>query len=213
MTTLTEGQHTGEFIVSEANGSLSREAIILAAGQAYQAGLVLGVAKTKTATGAAAAGNTGNGAIGSVTAGGSAKEGIYLAICIEPASNGGIFEVEDPDGLIVGSAAVGVAFAGPVGFTIADGATDFVAGDRFAVTVVSTGKKYKEYDPDNTDGSQTACAILYASVDATDEDKDGVGLVRHAEVNAAEIVWFEGATDNQKATAVKQLEAHGIITR
>lgn len=213
MTELSEDKYAGEFIVSEANGSLSRETIIVAEDQVLKAGHILGCSKTKTATGAAAAGNTGNGTIGSVTAGGSAKEGTYLAICIEPASNGGVFEVEDPDGLIVGAAAVGVAFAGPVGFTIADGATDFVAGDRFSVTVVYTGKKYKEYDPDNTDGSQTACAVLYAPVNAADGDVEGVALVRHAEINAAEIVWFDGATDDQKKAALKQLEAHGIIAR
>lgn len=213
MTTVTEGQHSGEFIVSEANGSLSRETIILAEGQAYKAGHVLGKVNTAAAVGAAVAGNTGNGAISGVTANGNAKEGKYLAVCIEPATNGGTFEVEDPDGIVVGTAAIGVAFAGPVGFTIADGATDFVAGDKFAITVTLGVPKYKEYDPDNTDGSQVARALLFDNVDATDDDKEGVAITRLAEVNAAELIWFDGATDDQKKAGLKQLDRHEIVAR
>ena len=213
MTTVTEGQHTGEFIVSEANGSLSRESITLASGQAYKAGHILGRSATATATAAAAAGNTGNGAISGVTASAASKSGIYLAVCIEPAANGGTFEIEDPDGIIVDRATVGVAYAGQVGFTIADGATDFVAGDRFAITVHTTLQKYKEWNPTHTDGSQTAYALLYAPVDATNGDEPGVGIVRNAEFNAAEIIWFTGATDDQKAAGLAQLKSQGLIAR
>lgn len=42
MTVLTEGPHTGEYIVSEANGTRSREVITLASGTTGIAGMVLG---------------------------------------------------------------------------------------------------------------------------------------------------------------------------
>jgi hypothetical protein len=42
MTVFTEGQHAGEFIVSEANGTLSREIGTLITGQTLKAGTVLG---------------------------------------------------------------------------------------------------------------------------------------------------------------------------
>ena len=213
MTTVTEGRHPGEFIVSESNGTHSREEITIASGQNLQAGHVLGKIVTATATGAAAAGNTGNGAIGSVSATSAAKEGIYLAVCIEPAANGGMFEVEGPDGVIVGTVGVGVAFNGPVHFTIADGATDFVAGDGFAIAVATTSVKYKEYNPANSDGSQMAVAILYAAVDATAGDAPGVGMVRALEYNAEEIDWFNGATAPQIAAGQGQLAVRGIIAR
>lgn len=213
MTELTEGQHKAEFLVTEANGSLSREAITVLSGQNLQPGHVLGKVAVGTATGAAVSGNTGNGTIGTVSAGATAKAGVYQAICIEPATDGGVFEVEDPDGVIVGRAVVGAAFAGPVNFTIADGATDFAAGDRFTVTVAAGSGKYKEYNPANTDGSQTAVAILLDAVDATAADKDGVVVARHAEVNAAELIWFSGADANQKATALAQLKTLDIIAR
>lgn len=213
MTELTEEQHAGEFIVTEANGSLSRESATVLSGQNLKAGHVLGKVAVGTATGAAVSGNTGNGAISAVSAGATAKAGVYTATCIEPATNGGTFTVEDPDGVNVGTAVVGTPFAGPVNFTIADGATDFAAGDRFAITVAAGSGKYKEYNPANTDGSQTAVAVLYASVDATGGDTEGVIIARHAEVNAEELIWFSGADANQKSAGLAQLKTHDIIAR
>jgi hypothetical protein len=213
MTELTEEQHAGEFIVTEANGSLSRESATVLSGQNLKAGHVLGKVAVGTATGAAVSGNTGNGAISAVSAGATAKAGVYTANLIEPAANGGTFSVEDPDGVNVGTAVVGTPFAGPVNFTIADGATDFAAGDRFAITVAAGSGKYKEYNPANTDGSQTAVAILYASVDATGGDTEGVVIARHAEVNAEELIWFSGADANQKSAGLAQLKTHDILAR
>lgn len=43
MTTFTEGVHSGEFIVSEANGMRSRKAITVASGNNLVAGAVLGM--------------------------------------------------------------------------------------------------------------------------------------------------------------------------
>lgn len=213
MPELTEGQHKAEFIVTEANGSLSREAVTVLSGQNLKPGHVLGKVAVGTATGAAVSGNTGNGAISAVSAGATAKAGVYTANLIEPAANGGTFSVEDPDGVNVGTAVVGTPFAGPVNFTIADGATDFVAGDRFRITVAEGSGKYKEYNPANTDGSQTAVALLLGAVDATGGDKDGVIVARHAEVNAAELIWFSGADANQKSAGLAQLKTHDIIAR
>lgn len=213
MTELTEGQHTGEFIVTEANGSLSREAVTVLSGQNLQPGHVLGKVAVGTATGAAVSGNTGSGLIGTVSAGATAKAGVYTATCIEPASGGGTFSVEDPDGVNIGTAIVGTPFTGAVNFTIMDGAPDFAAGDRFRITVAEGSGKYKEYNPANTDGSQTAVAILYAAVDATGGDADGVVIARHAEVNAEELIWFSGADANQKAAGLADLKTHDIIAR
>lgn len=42
MTTLTEGNHTAEFILSEANGDRSREVVTIASGNDLGAGHVLG---------------------------------------------------------------------------------------------------------------------------------------------------------------------------
>lgn len=93
-----------------------------------------------SAVSAAYSGNTGNGTMGTVTVSSGAKAGVYKLTIIEPASDAGTFEVEDPDGLVVGTGTVAVAFsAGGLAFTLADGATDFVAGDGFNITVTLTG--------------------------------------------------------------------------
>lgn len=206
MTEVTESQHKAEFIVSEANGSLSRETITVLSGQNIQAGHVLGKVTVGAVTAAAASGNTGNGTIGTLSAGTGAKPGVYQAICIEPNTNSGTFNVEDPDGVSIGHATVGAAFAGAVGFTIADGATDFAAGDRFLITVAEGSDKYKEYNPTNTDGSGVPLAIALDNVDATSGDQISVAVVREAEVNAGELVWFSGANDSQKNTALGLLK-------
>lgn len=213
MPELTEGQHKAEFLISEAEGTLSRETITVLSGQNLKPGHVLGKVTVGTATGATVSGNTGNGSLSAVSVGDAAKAGIYQLICIEPATNGGVFEVEDPDGVIIGRAVVGTPFTGAVNFTLGDGATDFVAGDRFTVTVAAGSGKYKEYNPANTDGSQTAIAILLDNVDSSAADQPAVIIARQAEVNAAELVWFTGATDNQKASGYDQLRLQNIIPR
>ncbi len=213
MTTLTEGQHNAEFVVTEADGTLSRDSITVLQGQNLQAGHVLGQVTVGAVSAAATAGNTGNGAIGSVSAGSTAKPGAYVVSCVEHATGGGVFLVENPDGVTIGKAVVGTAYAGPVNFTIAAGATDFAAGDRFTVTVAAGSGKYKEYNPANTDGSEVAVAVLVENTDATLADKPAVAITRQAEINAAEIVWFTGATSDQKAAGLAQLQAKNIIAR
>ncbi|MCM2293042.1 hypothetical protein NAC44_11985 [Allorhizobium sp. BGMRC 0089] len=102
-------------------------------------GVVAGGTFAGTATSAAGTGNTGDGVMGAVTVSAGAKQGIYTLLIIEPAANAGTFEVTDPDGVFVDNGTVGTAFsAGGLAFTLADGATDFVAGDSFNITVSLT---------------------------------------------------------------------------
>lgn len=93
-----------------------------------------------TAAALARAGNTGNGTItASPAISAGARAGVYTVIMDEPGANAGHFRVEYPDGSLAGEGDVGVAFnAGGIAFTVADGATDFVAGDGFDVTVTAT---------------------------------------------------------------------------
>lgn len=89
------------------------------------------------ATAAALGTNTGNGAMGAITVDETlARAGAYVLTVVEPAANAGAFVVEGPDGAQIGDGNVGAAFnAGGLAFTLADGATDFVAGDSFKITV------------------------------------------------------------------------------
>jgi hypothetical protein len=101
-------------------------------------GGVEAAAELGAATAAAVAGNTGNGTMGTVTVGAGAKAGVYVLTCIEPGTNAGKFLLQDPDGIAVGVVTVAAAFsAGGLGFTLADGSTDFASGDAFTITVAT----------------------------------------------------------------------------
>jgi hypothetical protein len=114
MATLNEGNHPGEFIISEGNGNISRESITVVTGQNLTAGTVVGI----------------------ITASG----------------------------------------------------------------------KYKNYDNVAVDGSEVAAGILYADVDATAADVEGVMIARLAEVDS-------GSLNGSDASGVIDLEALYIIQR
>lgn len=121
-TTLTEDQHRGEFLVSEANGYRSRESVTVESGQTLKPGHVLGQ--------------------------------------------------------------------------------------------VSASSEYKEYNPSNADGSETAVAVCYDHVDASGGATAAPIVARDAEVNDAELVWFDGASDSQKTAGLNELAAQsGIVAR
>jgi len=215
MTVLSEGNHAAAFLVSEAAGTRSRERITVSSGESLVAGAVLGKVTLGAATPAPFSGNAANtGTIATVSLGAGAKAGVYRLVVIEPASNAGAFTLEDPDGVTIGTGTVGVEFTGGgLTFTLADGATDFKAGEGFTLTVAAGSGKYRLYHPANTDGSQVALAVLFSAVDATAADRPGVAVVRDAEVDAAELSWFAGASGEQKATGLAQLAGAGIIAR
>lgn len=219
MTVLTEDlARTAGYLVSEAAGNRSREQIVVAAGSgALKAGAVLSYVAAASGAASASVGalvGTGNGALtlADPSVGTGVKAGIYKVVCIEPATDGGTFVVEDPDGVVIGRAVVGTAFTGDVKFTIADGSTDFVAGSWFPITVTRADPtavgKYVPYD-----GSRSATAVLYEGVDATSVDRRRTVTARDSEVQITELVWASGVTTNQKTAALASLATLGIIGR
>lgn len=208
MTVFNEGKHTGEFLLSEGNGSISRETVtISSAAAALVPGTVLGKITLGAVTSAAVAGNTGNGTMGTVTLSLGAKPGVYKLTIVEPASNAGAFVVEDPDGIIIGNGDVASAFsAGGLAFTLADGATDFASGDQFNITVAAGSGKYVAYDSAATNGAAVAAGVLYAAAPDSASDQKAVAIVRMAEVIEAELTGIDAA-------AKAQLAALNIICR
>jgi hypothetical protein len=216
---LSENAHPAQFLLSEAgDGSQrSRDNITVLSGENLKAGHVVGkkiVAPTVGAT-VADAGNTGNGTItgNAIGTNGGAQRGDYRAVCVQPGANVGTFSVFDPSGKYLGEATVAVLFDNQIKFTINDGATDFIAGDGFTISVTAGTFKYREYNPANTDGTQRPVGILYADVDATAADAAGAIIAREAEVRGADLVWFSGATAAQETTAGDALAKLGIIVR
>jgi len=140
MTTLTEGNHGRDFLVSYA-GQRCFEEITIASGENLDQGAVLGqLTKRQAAAPIPTCVGTGNGLMSALSFGPRAKVGAYVATIATTAANGGTFTVVNPDGDTIGTATVGTAFdSDEIRFTIADGTADFVAADKFTVTLTAGG--------------------------------------------------------------------------
>lgn len=103
-------------------------------------GCIIGGTFAATGAGSEDAGNGGDGTVTDAPAvAAGAKAGRYVITIVEPATNLGEFIVEDPDGINVGQGIVGTEFTiAGITATVADGATDFVAGDRLYIDVTYT---------------------------------------------------------------------------
>ncbi|MGH8429300.1 MAG: head decoration protein, partial [Solimonas sp.] len=78
----------------------------------------------------------------------------------------------------------------------------------------SATSKLKALDPAATDGTEMAVGVLAADVDATLIDReDALLITRHAIVASHALVWPVAVTPTDKATAIAQLEARGVIVR
>jgi hypothetical protein len=209
-----EKTHAGEFLVSEAAGNRSREGVTVASGAALEAATVLGKRTKSNVATQADPGNTGDGTFAATPAvGAKAEAGDYTLICIAAAADSGTFEALTPSGYRLPDVTVGQAYASDhLNFTLNDGANDFVLGDTITVTV-SGDDKVVRIDPAAVDGTQEAFGVLFDRVDATAADKPGVAIVRDAEVNGREIGWPDGIADADKAAAIADLAAQGILVR
>lgn len=213
-----EGKYASDFLKWEGAKNYSREDIVILAGsgsaRVLLAGMVLGRATKGAAVGAAVAGNTGNGTITAVpTVGVATRAGVYRATCIEPAGNAGVFLLEGPIGIVNGTVIVGEAstLAG-LGFTIADGATDFISGDSFTITVAAGDMKAVQLNLAATNGANEAFGVLYGDVTAGDgTDAKGVAVVREAIIETSGLIWPAGISAPQQAAALAQLAASGAI--
>lgn len=216
----TERNYGGEFLKSEAPGTRSREQITIGASQTLEAGAVLGKKSLGAATvGAAAASgtNVGNGAFGTATADSGAPAGDYRILFLEPVTDLGTFAVYLPNGKLdtPGHGNVGTAYNGTINFTIADGGTDFKAGDEFKVNVsyADGDGSYVAVDPDAHDGSEVAAAILWDKVTTgVGETAQATAIVRDAEVDGA-LLDFGDLDAGETTTAKAQLADLGIVIR
>lgn len=221
MPTLNERIYEGDIVKYEAQNRYSRDTIVVGAAANLTIGTVIGQAVTGAFTVAdGVRTGTGNGTMtqsGTASAryGDDVMPGNYVARCIAAAANAGTFRVTAPDGSVVGDATVGVAFASShINFTINDGATDFIVGDSFSITVNQTAEgKWYAYDPAATDGRQIAAGVLLKDTASAAADVTAVAVTRHATVERSRLVWPAGFTANQISTGLAQLEARGITAK
>lgn len=220
MTTLIEGRHEGEFIGEHAmHIGFHVEPITVLADQNLRAGAVLGAVPAGTSASAArAGGNTGNGTftLNSTTPIlPGAMEGVYRLRCIAAATNGGTFRLEAPNGVVLGDfvmAAGAATVAEHIQGALADGATDFIVGDGFDITVSALTYKFVEFDPAATNGGQIVSGILMQDTNATGADKRATAVVRGPiTVNANDLVWKSGLSADQRTTALGTLLHERLI--
>lgn len=152
---------------------------------------------TRPAAATVDATNTGDGAI-TVLAGANARAGLYEAVCIAEAGNGGTFRLIDPSGQDLGAVAVGATPVeiGGLTLTIADGSADWDKGDRieilvsplhfYAVTAIGgDGKTHATTEPTwPTDGTTVVDdAVTWQDQGVVDDLRTfaDLGVLLHAE--------------------------------
>jgi len=142
----------------------------IAESQTLLRGTVLGLILYGAVTSVADAGNTGDGTVTALDtlSGAGAVVGAYNLECTVAIADGGSFKLVDPNGiqvagnltLTVGAGAATVFEVAGLTFTITDGATNFVVGDKFAVTVAEGSGEAVTLDIAATDGSDIFDSIL-----------------------------------------------------
>jgi Bacteriophage lambda head decoration protein D len=218
----TERRHSGGFMVSEEEGTRSRDQVTLlqqssnfqgSTSPVLPAGVVLGATNVGTSgTYAANSGNTGNFTAGAVAVGAGVVQGTYSIEFISATA----YNVFLPNGDLLGEGKTGVAFsAGGLGFTLTAGGTPAVAGDgaTIAIAVNSNAGLYAPLSLTAADGTQNALAILFNETDASQGNTKVTVISRACEVNGSELIYPSGATTTQIAAINAQLQTLGIIVR
>ena len=216
MPVLSEANTLGDVLKYETPNLYSREAVTVLAGagaaRVLTVGTVIGRRVKSSVTVTADAGNTGDGVASLATPGigTEAEVGVYTLTCIAAAT----FEVLTPRGYKLPDLTVGQAYAGAhLALTIADGATDFIVGDKITVTVAGDGKVVA-LDVTMVDGAHEAAGIVAADVTAPDGvDAEGFAIVRDAILADHALVWPAGITQPEKDAALAALLALGILVR
>lgn len=156
--------------------------VIVAEGQNLLRGAVLGRAQLGAISSAAKSG--GNAGGGALTLDPTepvlidAVAGPYEARRTETAIGGGQFTVTNPEGVILGTVAVGENFANKIKFTIVNGAPDFELEDGLDITVAPGSSKAILPLAAARDGSQVSDSILVSHTDITGGHEEAMSYIR-----------------------------------
>jgi hypothetical protein len=136
ITAQTENWRNEEFLLSEAEGTRSRENITLITGQDLVAGTVLGQIKYGTPTVAYSGGHTGTATVGTITTGSSVQLGDYVLTCTTSANAPDT--TATPAGTILSGTALYTLSTAVIGSTAVPGTyvgTFIAAGETAVFTV------------------------------------------------------------------------------
>lgn len=186
------------------NARFENEVLTFPGADTYVEGTILArkeVSDTVTVT--PGGGNTGNGTVTAAPAAGSEIPlvGNYVLTCLAAVTNGGIFELVDPNGNLVAGdltmiAGAGVAttfVAGGLAITVTDGATDFVATDTFTLAVAVDGT-FVVYAVDGIGGAQIPNAVLTYDVTATGAGTAAIRALVSGNVRRDKLIIDAGGT-------------------
>lgn len=200
-----------------------KDTIAFPGADTYAEGTILARRQVATAiTAAADAGNTGDGtctAATVVTGPVVPLVGAYNLECIAAATNGGTFKLEDPNGMRVATDLVMTAGAGTatvfevagMTFTVTDAATDFVAGDKFSLTVAADGDLVV-FASDGVGGAQIPVAVLTYEIVQTGAADESASVMVGGKVRKDKlIIDADGDDSNVTAVVLDQLRSYGII--
>jgi hypothetical protein len=204
------GTFTHDKLIAGDKPFFPRAGIILAAEPSLSRGAVLG--RVAGAASETHVGNTGNGVMGAITPGKLVEQGKQYKLQITAASaNAGSFNLYGPDGTLLKTGTVGVAFTSDhLNFTLADGATDFIVGDTFLINVAQ-GTKYRLVNSANTDGSGKPVGVLLTDIPTSVSDTvDGVVFAQEGEFRESALSF--GGTDTL-ATHKNAMRDLGMLTR
>ena len=127
--------------------------------------------------------------------------GDYVLNCTVALTNGGTFELVDPNGAIVasgltltvGAGAATVFEAAGLQFTITDGAADFVVGDTATLTVAADGDVVI-FAVDGAGGAQVPSMVLTYDVSATGAEDQAQRAMVSGRVRRERLVIDAGGT-------------------
>lgn len=170
---------------------------------------------------AADVGNTGDGTVtlASVIAGDVIPlVGAYNLECIVAVANGGTFKLEDPNGnildanlvLLAGAGVATVFSIGGMTFTVTDGATDFIVGDKFSLTVAVDGDVVI-FAVDGVGGAQIPSMVLTYECTATGAEDQAQRVMVSGQVRREKLVIDAGGTVTDRI--VDDLRDFGIVAR
>ena len=166
-------------------------------------------------------GNTGDGtltALSTVEGPIVPLAGDYVLRCTEAVTNGGVFELVNPDGAIVasglrmtpGAGGATILEAAGLRFTLTDGSADFVVGDEFTITVTADGSLVP-FAPGGAGGEQIPVAVLAHEATRASAGTERVRVVVKASVKKERLVIdADGDASNVTDAVIDQLRNVGI---
>lgn len=91
----------------------------------------------------------------------------------------------------------------------------YLAGSTYPLgqVLALVAGKFVKLDPAGAGDEAIAAAVAAELIDATAGDKNGPAIRRGAVLDVNYLVWPDGITDVQKATAIAELDARTIVVR